>query len=104
MARGTPLWVPEPRQTIDGKTMAEIALGDVGYIKGGEFFRLFSAASPAKAQINRTGGVPKGFVQFELSRYATNGLEKVLDPGHYFSTSVRRFIGGFDATGYASCS
>ena len=84
-------------------TMAEIALGDVGYIKGGEFFRLFNAASPANARINRMGGVPKGFVQFELlPDMQTNGLEKVLDPGHYFSTSVRSFTGSFDAKGCAS--
>ncbi|KIP05423.1 hypothetical protein PHLGIDRAFT_152457 [Phlebiopsis gigantea 11061_1 CR5-6] len=62
---GHPLWCPEPTED-DG----EIKIGDVGYISGGTFHRLFNAACEEGNAINNKG-VPEGFIPLEMPHVYT---------------------------------
>ncbi|PCH41795.1 hypothetical protein WOLCODRAFT_71418 [Wolfiporia cocos MD-104 SS10] len=56
---GHPLWDPDP-------VGDEVMFGDVGFMEGGSFMRLFNATLPAKHPLNTKYGVPEGFVPIKI--------------------------------------
>ncbi|KAG6887733.1 hypothetical protein C0995_013288 [Termitomyces sp. Mi166 len=77
--RGYPLYYPDPPV---GDSPVEI--GDVGFIRGGSFIRLFNASKPPNDPVQRYG-VPEGFERLELGTITIydNALE--VGPLHYAS-------------------
>ena len=61
---GHPLWIPEPNEFAGGR---EIFMGDVGYLREGQFIPLFNVMKPTDDPINRRG-VPRGFKNLSESR------------------------------------
>lgn len=84
---GHPLWYPEPRTSIDGRTQ-NIQLGDVGYIdtRGG-FRRLFNVTVDSQHEWN-SGGVPVGFSPLVFNQDLRCMKEQALDPGPLCSEGV----------------
>ena len=61
------MWYPEPDPQF-----GEVDLGDVGYLKEGQFRFLFSVMHPADHPINQRRGVPPGFEVFQPT-HSTRG-------------------------------
>ncbi|KAG6909114.1 hypothetical protein DXG01_001988 [Tephrocybe rancida] len=80
---GHPLYHPDPPV---GESPVEI--GDVGFIRDGSFFRLFSATKPYNDAV-QVYGVPDGFEPLDLGQPRTRPNE--LEPGPLHSKSVCRF-------------
>ena len=67
---GHPLWIPEP-------TEREVLLGDVGWIKKGQFCPLFNTLLPKTNPINRdSGGVPQKYVRINVTSKLAIGKAK----------------------------
>lgn len=65
---GHPLWVPNPKT-------GQVFVGDVGYIKGGEFRALFNTLEDRLDPINFMGKVPAGFTPLDVSSLTLYGPE-----------------------------
>ncbi|KAL6303381.1 hypothetical protein BKA93DRAFT_340714 [Sparassis latifolia] len=85
---GLPLWAPEL------SNHGEVLVGDVGYIEGGGFYRLFNALHPADHNANAKFGVPEGFEPLEIPEAARIRRENIFMPGAYCSRSIRSSIVG----------
>ncbi|KZP15774.1 hypothetical protein FIBSPDRAFT_685457, partial [Athelia psychrophila] len=65
--RGYPLFIPEPSITMPPKYVERgVDVGDVGIIRNGSFFFVFSACAAADDPVNHLG-VPGGFEPFPLN-------------------------------------
>ncbi|KAI0352433.1 WD40 repeat-like protein [Trametes cingulata] len=81
LKKGYPLWHPEHTK------FGEIQIGDVGYYRGGGFFRLFNAILPADEPSQQKYGVPDDFRLFRLNQYLLNEAKTVIK-SHLISKSV----------------
>ena len=79
---GYPLWQPEPTKH------GEVLIGDVGFISGGCFYRLFNAMLPQDDPINARG-VPEEFQVLEVDNTELlHAKDEFLPPGPLHTTSV----------------
>lgn len=67
---GEPMWRPEAKPT-------EVAIGDVGYVSDGRFFRLFNAVTGAT---NKRGQLPANFVKLEYAEAIEERDEEYMKP------------------------
>lgn len=76
---GLPLWQPEPTR------FGEVLIGDVGFVQGGQFFRLFNVTRPESDPLNRWG-VPEGFLPLEYDEDAlVHANDQFLSPGAIYN-------------------
>jgi hypothetical protein len=81
-AFGHALWEPSP-----GRLYRCAEVGDVGYVRGGKFHRLFNALLPADHETHRTFGVPE--YHEPLTPNSSEHIDVgVLKPYHYRSPGV----------------
>lgn len=80
---GRALWYPEPDEEFGPARPA-----DVGYIRDGQFHRLFSASLPADHASHKRLGVPEGFEP--LLGLEIEPMKYILDAGPLCSETVRR--------------
>jgi len=87
-AYGHALWEPTP-----GPLFPPVEIGDVGFIRGGEFHRLFNALLPADHPSHRRFGVPEDHEPLQL-----NLLEHIdvgtLCPNNFRSAGVMPLSSG----------
>ena len=93
LRHGHALWCPEPSQQYP------TSVGDVGYLSGGAFHRLFNAIVPAEDPRNARMGVPEGFEQLCIPSTALYFNDKYFDAGALRSWDVRELRAGISATG-----
>lgn len=74
LGHGHPLWYPEPTKH------GVIEIGDVGYIDGGCFYRLFNALCDQDDPVNEAG-VPSGFVRLRFPDTLRHRRSGVVEPG-----------------------
>jgi hypothetical protein len=80
---GHALWDPSPR-----RRGMPVNIGDVGFIRGGKFHRLFSALNPEDDQYE--SDVQDCYKPQPLvPRFRDHLTESYLDPGQYCSNGVR---------------
>lgn len=82
---GIPMWVPEPSH------FGEVQVGDVGYIRGGCFYRLFNIIRPKNHQMNAFG-VPSGFTPLQVNLLSIHKTDTYLASGAVCSTSVKETV------------
>lgn len=70
---GHPLWVPEPSST-SGR---EVLIGDVGWLKEGEFRALFNSMREGNDPINQEKYVPQDFTVFSPSNISIGKTDKI---------------------------
>ncbi|KZS99558.1 uncharacterized protein LAESUDRAFT_667857 [Laetiporus sulphureus 93-53] len=80
---GLPLWYPEP----DSK-YGEVLIGDVGFLQGGAFIRLFNATRPADDEVNNVYGVPDDFERLILKPRDINERSNAINAGAVCSKTV----------------
>ena len=73
LGHGYPLWIPEPP---DGK---DALIGDVGYLLGGRFYRLFNVTKPRDHPLN-SRGVPSKFEILDLERQPLHSINELFPP------------------------
>ena len=93
LGHGAPLWHPEPADT------GEIAIGDVGVIRDGQFHRLFNVTASAVHPLNKSV-VPAEFLPFYCRNTLLRTCAVYLKPGIYTSRNVS--IRRLNDTKYAS--
>ena len=80
---GHPLWSPEPCSQH-----GEVQLGDIGYLRDGEFCFLFNCMKEANDPVNALKGVPHNFAVFRpplAPRFRSN----VITQNHLHSSNIR---------------
>ncbi|KAH9074322.1 hypothetical protein EDB83DRAFT_2219069 [Lactarius deliciosus] len=88
---GHALWVPDPARLYD-----RVQVGDVGYVKQGQFLRMFNALLPAddNAQVY---GIPEGYVPLNMGPF--NNIRALnLSHGDYCSNTVTMDRGAASAS------
>jgi len=94
-AYGYALWEPRP-----GERSPTVQVGDVGFIRRGQFHRLFSALLPADHESHGRFGVPDHHepLEVKISEHIETGM---LSPNNFRSADVMggSFGGGVFATG-----
>ena len=70
---GHPLWVPEPSST-SGR---EVLIGDVGWLKEGEFRALFNSMRDKEDPVNQEKNVPRDFTVFSPSNISIGKSDKI---------------------------
>ena len=70
---GHPLWVPEPSST-SGR---EVLIGDVGWLKEGEFRALFNSMRDEEDPVNQEKNVPRDFTVFSPSNISIGKSDKI---------------------------
>ena len=70
---GHPLWVPES-SSISGR---EVLVGDIGWLKEGEFRALFNSMKDADDPINQAKSVPRDFAVFTSTNLSIGRSEKI---------------------------
>ncbi|KAH8091428.1 quinon protein alcohol dehydrogenase-like superfamily [Cristinia sonorae] len=112
LGQGHPLWDPSPRRDPaprygpgDGATYVhEVTIGDVGYLTGGSFKRLFNVCAPSSDPMN-SYGVYDGFEQLEFNSRLIDQNDYHLSPGFYsVETLGRRQFGMGGGAGIAGVS
>lgn len=63
---GHPLWIPEP-------TERPLRIGDVGWMKDGQFRPLFNFMAPENDLINASQGVPPNYEMLSSREISING-------------------------------
>jgi hypothetical protein len=81
-ALGYALWEPDP-----GGLYPPVAVGDVGYIREGQFFRLFNTLLPEDDQSHRRFGVPEHYEPLQLS-LPDHIDRRTLNPNNFCSHGV----------------
>ncbi|KAI1785775.1 hypothetical protein LXA43DRAFT_104153 [Ganoderma leucocontextum] len=81
---GYPLWKPEPAST-DGR---EIFIGDVGWLKEGEFRALFNSIRDADHPVNQDLDVPRDFQVFYPPNLSIGKADRITQQ-MVFSQSIR---------------
>ena len=87
---GHPLWIPEPNER-------EVQIGDVGWLKEGEFRALFNSMKPSDDPINAKG-VPAGFSLFRPPNLSVGKCDKIIQDV-VCSRSIRIFENSAEAGG-----
>jgi hypothetical protein len=81
---GHALWEPSP-----GKLYGAVEVGDVGYIRGGKFHRLFNALLPADHASHSKFGAPEYHEPLVLSSGLSDHIDTgTLDAKHYCSPGI----------------
>jgi hypothetical protein len=84
-AYGHALWVPGP-----GRFHPAVEVGDVGFIREGQFHRLFNALLPKDHPSHKDFGVPEYHVPLELKVPKHIHIsERKLSPNNFRSRGVR---------------
>lgn len=87
-AFGHALWEPNPGE------YPPVEVGDVGFIREGQFHRLFNVLLPEDHESHERFGVPEGHEQ--LRPIVTNHINRgVLTPNTFYSSGVTILSGGF---------
>ncbi|RPD59661.1 hypothetical protein L227DRAFT_593782 [Lentinus tigrinus ALCF2SS1-6] len=81
---GHPLWFPEPCPEF-----GEVHIGDVGYLREGNFTRLFNAMHCADHPLNAVRGVPDGFEVFDPDNPMFKDLPNAITQSHLLSKNIR---------------
>lgn len=68
---GHPLWIPEPNER-------EVEIGDVGWLKEGEFRPLFNTMKPENHPVNLAKGVPRGFTTLSPQNLSISTCPKIM--------------------------
>lgn len=89
---GHPLWIPEPNER-------EVQIGDVGWLKEGEFRALFNSMKPSDDPINAKG-VPADFSVFESRNTSVAECDKIMQM-EVCSRSIRKLENSVEASGGA---
>lgn len=89
-AYGHALWEPSP-----GELYGPVAIGDVGYISGGKFHRIFNALLPKDHRTHENFGVPEDHepLQLRMEDHIDTGI---LSPNDFCSAEVRVVAGGLN--------
>ena len=69
---GHPLWIPEPNNN-----RREIDIGDVGWLKDGEFRALFNSMKPEGDPANGEKGVPLDFEVFNPRNVSIGNCNRI---------------------------
>ena len=80
---GLPLWEPNPPKEFYDK----VSIGDVGYVREGEFIRMFNVMLPRDHVSNRILGEPPHYEPLSCGPFA-NTRKKPLKKGGYCSHYV----------------
>ncbi|OCH91641.1 hypothetical protein OBBRIDRAFT_728460 [Obba rivulosa] len=85
LGHGHPLWEPEPTR------FGEVQIGDVGYMRGGAFHRLFNALRPADDPANVEFGCPGGedYRPLRVSDYLWRERRHAIPSGPLYSKSMK---------------
>ena len=83
LGHGHPLWIPEPNN--NGR---EIDIGDVGWLKDGDFRSLFNSMKPEDDPVNAAKGVPLDFEVFNPRNISIGTYPRITQPA-VCSRSVR---------------
>ncbi|KAH9070966.1 hypothetical protein EDB83DRAFT_2365601 [Lactarius deliciosus] len=81
-AYGHALWEPDP-----GSLGLPVAVGDVGYVREGKFFRLFNALLPKDHPSHSTFGVPEHYEQLQVP-HGDHIVHGTLSSNHFCSAGV----------------
>ncbi len=81
-AYGHPLWEPSP-----GDRYPAVAIGDVGFIRGGRFHRLFNVLLDPNDPSHKMYGVPEHHEQLR-PHVEDHIITGTLTPNHFCSTGV----------------
>ncbi|RPD68418.1 hypothetical protein L226DRAFT_548538 [Lentinus tigrinus ALCF2SS1-7] len=81
---GHPLWYPEPCPDF-----GEVRIGDVGYLREGNFTRLFNAMHGADHPLNVVRGVPCGHEVFDPDNLMLKHLPNAITQSHLHSKNIR---------------
>ncbi|TBU52469.1 WD40-repeat-containing domain protein [Dichomitus squalens] len=73
MGFGYPLWIPEPSRDRG----RQVYIGDVGWIKQGEFRALFNCMKPEDDPVNEEKGVPLDFQLFNPKNVSIGRCERI---------------------------
>ncbi|KAI0743074.1 hypothetical protein C8Q80DRAFT_1192478 [Daedaleopsis nitida] len=84
---GHPLWIPEPSFQDHSSTQREVHIGDVGYLREGEFHPLFNSTR-SDSHPSNTLGVPNDFIPFDTTNVVIRPCRKVVQ-GRLCSGSVQ---------------
>ncbi|KAI0696216.1 WD40-repeat-containing domain protein [Cerioporus squamosus] len=68
---GHPLWIPEPNER-------EVEIGDVGWLKTGEFRALFNSMQPHDDPVNLDKGVPRDFNVFRPQNLSVAVCDRIM--------------------------
>ena len=68
---GHPLWIPEPNER-------EVEIGDVGWLKRGEFRPLFNSMRPGDDLVNLEKGVPIDFTMFNPRNLSVSACAEIM--------------------------
>ncbi|RPD54116.1 WD40 repeat-like protein [Lentinus tigrinus ALCF2SS1-7] len=88
---GYPLWFPEPDSNH------EIEIGDVGYLFGGAFRRIFNTTLPEDHESHQNHGVPDHYRPFKINPLLLQSQKGVI-PHALCSSSVKASAIGAEAT------
>lgn len=87
-AFGHALWEPDPGE------YPSVEVGDVGFVREGQFHRLFNVLLPEGHVSHERFGVPEGHEQLQpvVAHHINRG---VLTPNTFYSSGVTVLSGGF---------
>ncbi|EMD31369.1 hypothetical protein CERSUDRAFT_119761 [Gelatoporia subvermispora B] len=85
LGHGHPLWEPEPTR------FGEVQIGDVGYLRGGAFHRLFNAFRPGDDPLNVDFGCPGGeeYRPLRVNDYLWRHRSHAIPPGPLYSKCMK---------------
>ena len=83
LSHGLALWNPTPPKEIYDK----VSIGDVGYLHGGSFIRMFNVILPWSHESNRTLGEPEPYESLDCGPFA-NTLKRQFDRVNHCSRDV----------------
>ena len=81
---GYPLWIPEPSRDRE----RQVFIGDVGWIRQGEFRALFNCMKSEDDPVNAEKGVPAEFPLFNPKNFSIGRCERISQTVIY-SSSIR---------------
>lgn len=81
---GLALWKPNPVEGVYN----QVSIGDVGYVSGGAFIRMFNVTLPWDDDSNKAFGEPYAYDSLRLSDFKIS-REKVDQVDHYSRRVIR---------------
>jgi hypothetical protein len=81
---GVALWSPNPVESIYN----QVSIGDVGYLDGGAFIRMFNVTRPWDDESNRKFGEPDYYEPLIFDKHTIR--RTTVDSVDYFSASVSK--------------
>jgi hypothetical protein len=104
-ALGHALWEPSPgqlrghtpRESSPGELRDSVSIGDVGFIREGQFHRIFNALLPRDHPVNMTFGTPTDHEPLRLTTESHTSATQ-LGPNNFYSREVTMVSGGLDVS------